>query len=138
VCFFFGKKVMYLSALESGQVPNKKSTKKQDSDTAFNQIIINRLGEIHEDIGKVHARVDDLARDTANAIAEMVKVQANSLTKEDCKECKDDREKVEEKRRGVSPKAAYILIPLIVGCLSVLGQNLRYIWHAFLVLVRGG
>jgi hypothetical protein len=90
-----------------------------------NSMIVRELGNTRDDIKDLHGRLTDF-------------LKQGYLTKEDCKECKDDREKVEEKRRGVSPRFAYILIPLIVGCLSVPGQNLRYIWHAFLVLVRGG
>ncbi len=121
--------------LSNGQIPGKRGAKKQDSDTAFNQIIINRLGEIHEDIGKVHSRVDDLARDTAAAISEMVKVQANSLTKDDCRECKDERDKEEVKRHGVSPRVA--LVCTVGG--GIVGNVLyRVPWDRILRFLKGG
>ncbi len=77
-----------------------------------------RWVEQHDANTRIHERLD-----------EMVKAQANNITKQDCKECK-------EKKRGVSPKMAFVGIPLASVILTSVLQKVH--WDVIWKFVSGG
>jgi hypothetical protein len=62
-------------------------------------------------------------------------LEKGPITRADCDKCKKE---ADAKRHGVSPRMAYIGVPIFVAILYTVGQNLKYIGHWFVLLVRGG
>lgn len=87
-----------------------------------------RWDKQERDNARIHTRLDEMAKDTAKSIQEVVQANANNITRQDCKECK-------EQKHGVSPRVA-LAATLGSGLLgTVIGKAP---WGDLLKLIRGG
>ena len=87
---------------------------------------------------RLHDRIDQMANSMANSIKELALANANNITREDCERCKKDQQDTEDKKHGVSPKVAYIGIPLIIWSLTTLVQHAKDIGHWLVLVFKGG
>lgn len=88
----------------------------------------HRWEEQHQANARLHQRLDEIARGTSESIKELAIAQADSVTRQDCDDCK-------RQRHAVSPKVA-LAITVTSG---LIGAGIGKIpWGQVFQILKGG